>query len=158
MSDEEIRIKMVLDTTSIIPSLQLLNDRADEIAAKEVELRKNIARTARRAATLAISVIGFLGAIFSIAGFQLDALQQAVLLSIQQVISTAVAWFTLQAAIAAGSFGIQAVGLLAAAAALGVSIGNAAAIAVWGDRITNNLSDIQRALSSLRGIATTFVE
>lgn len=155
---EDIEIDLVLDTSDIIPKLLALNKRADEISEKERELRVNIARTARKAAGLAMSVIGFLQAVFSIAGFQLDALQQAVLLSIQQVISTAVAWFTLQAAIAAGSFGAAAVGLIAAGAALGVSIGNAALIAVHGDRVNNKMSDIMSAIGSLRGIATTFTE
>ena len=150
--------KVQLDTSEAQAKFAALNVKADQIAAKEQELRVQVAKTARKAAGLAIATIGFLRNVFTIAGIQLDALQQAVLLSIQQVISTAVAWFTLQAAITAGSFGVAAVGLVAAAASLGVAIGNAAAIAVFGERVNAKMSAVLGAINNLSTIAQTFAE
>jgi len=138
--------------------LRRCSKKADDIADKEQKLRVELAKTARKAAGLAIATIGFLQNVFTIAGIQLDALQEAVLLSIQQVISTAVAWFTLQAAITTGSFGVAAIGLVAAAASLGVAIGNAALIAVYGDRVNAKRSSVLGAINNLSTIAQTFAE
>lgn len=135
---------------------EALARRADEIAARELELRREIQRTAQKAAMLAMATVGFLRSVYSLAGIQLTALQEAVLLSIQQVISTAVAWFTLQAAITAGSWGVQAVGMVAAAAALGVAIGNAAMIAVYGEQIDRRMNDMVGAIVGLENIAIAF--
>jgi len=137
-------------------NLNALEERADEIAAKELQLRREIARTAQKAAMLAMASIAFLRSVYSIAGIQLSALQEAILMSIQQVVNTAVAWFTLQAAITAGSFGIAAVGMIAAAAALGVAVGNAAMIAVYGEQVDQKMNAMIGAIVNLESIAVSF--
>ena len=105
---------------------------------------------------LAMATIGFLRAAFTIAGIQLDALQEAVMLSVQQVVNTAVAWFTLQSAIAAGSFGVAAVGMVAAVAALGVAVGNAAYIAIYGEQINDKMNSVIAAIVNLETLGQTF--
>lgn len=156
MVSRDIDIRMSLDDSEPLAKFNALERRADDVAAKEVKLRREIKLTANKAASLAMATIGLLRNIFTIAGIQLDALQQAVLVSIQQVINTAVAWFTLQTAIAAGTFGAASVGMIAAAAALGVSIGTAAAIAVHGEQINTKMNAVLSALSNLESIAQTF--
>jgi hypothetical protein len=156
MVSRDIGIDLGIDDSEANSKFTALANRADEVADKELKLRKQVARTARKAAMLAMATVGFLRSVYSLAGIQLTALQEAILLSIQQVISTAVAWFTLQAAITAGSYGIQAVGMVAAGAALGVAIGNAAMIAVYGDKIDRRMNDIVGAIVSLEQIAMTF--
>ncbi len=150
--------KVALDDTEANFKLDNISRKADDIAAKEQKLRAEVAKTARKAAGLAIAVVGFLQNVFTIAGIQLDALQQAVVISIQQVISTAVAWFTLQAAITTATFGVAAIGLIAAAAALGVAVGNAASIAIFGERVNSKMSAILGAINNLSTIAQTFAE
>ena len=156
MVSRDIDMLMSLDDSDPKAKFNALANRADEVAEKEVKLRREIKLTANKAASLAMATIGLLRNIFTIAGIQLDALQQAVLVSIQQVINTAVAWFTLQTAIAAGTFGAASVGMIAAAAALGVSIGTAAAIAVHGEQINTKMNAVLGALSNLESIAQTF--
>ncbi len=156
MVSRDIDIIMSLDDSEPLAKFNALERRADDVAEKEVKLRREIKLTANKAASLAMATIGLLRNIFTIAGIQLDALQQAVLVSIQQVINTAVAWFTLQTAIAAGTFGAASVGMIAAAAALGVSIGTAAAIAVHGEQINTKMNAVLGALSNLESIAQTF--
>lgn len=156
VSDREIDIRMGLDDSDPNAKFDALERRADDVAAKEVKLRREIQQTANKAASLAMATIGLLRNIFTIAGIQLDALQQAVLVSIQQVINTAVAWFTLQTAIAAGTFGVAAVGMIAAAAALGVSLGTAVVIAIRGEEINTKMNAVLGALSNLESIAKTF--
>ena len=156
MVSRDISIDLGLDDSESNSKFNALANRADDIAAKELKLRRDIQRTAQKAAMLAMATIGFLRSVYAIAGIQLTALQEAVLLSIQQVISTAVAWFTLQAAITAGSWGIQAVGMVAAAAALGVAIGNAAMIAVYGEQIDRRMNDMVGAIVGLENIAIAF--
>ena len=150
--------KVELDDSTALSKLDNLSRKADDIAAKEQKLRAEVAKTARKAAGLAIAVVGFMQNVFTIAGIQLDALQQAVLISIQQVISTAVAWFTLQAAITTATFGVAAIGLVAAAAALGVAVGNAALIAIHGERVNNKMSAILGAINNLSTIAQSFAK
>ena len=150
--------KVELDDSAALSKFENLSRKADDIAAKEQKLRAGVAKTARKAAGLAIAVVGFLQNVFTIVGIQLDALQQAVLISIQQVISTAVAWFTLQAAITTATFGVAAIGLVAAAAALGVAVGNAALIAIHGERVNTKMSAILGAINNLSTIAQTFAE
>lgn len=156
MVSRDISIDLGLNDSEANSKFNALANRADDIAAKELKLRREIQRTAQKAAMLAMATIGFLRSVYAIAGIQLTALQEAVLLSIQQVISTAVAWFTLQAAITAGSWGIQAVGMVAAAAALGVAIGNAAMIAVYGEQIDRRMNDMVGAIVGLENIAIAF--
>ena len=149
-------IELTLDSSDPLAKFLALEKRADAIAKKEVELRRGIQRTAQKAATLAMATIGLLRSIFTIAGIQIDALQEAVLMSIAQVVNTAIAWFTLQTAIAAGTFGVAAVGMVAAAASLGVAIGTAAAIAVHGERINNRMSAVMSAIANLESAASVF--
>lgn len=152
----DVQGKVALDDSEANQRLAALNQKADDIAAKEQKLRAEVAKTARKAAGLAIAVVGFMQNVFTIAGIQLDALQQAVLISIQQVISTAVAWFTLQAAITTATFGVAAIGLVAAAAALGVAVGNAALIAIHGEQVNSKMSAVLGAINNLSTIAQTF--
>ena len=148
--------KVELDTSAAQAKFDALNTKADDIAAKEQQLRINVARTARKAAGLAMSVIGFMRSVFTIMGIQLDAMQEAVVLSIQQVINTAVAWFTLQAAITTGTFGAAAVGLVAAGAALGVAINNAIVVAVTGEAVNTKMAAVLGAINQLSSIGQTF--
>jgi hypothetical protein len=80
-------------------------------------------------------------------------------MSIQQVIATAVAWFTLQTAMLANPLTavIGAIGMVAAAASLGVAIGQAALIAIYGDRVDASMTQIHAAIGNLQGIATGIV-
>ena len=148
--------KVVLDDSEANAKFAALNTKADDIAAKEQKLRTEVARTARKAAGLAIAVIGFMRNVFTIMGIQLDAMQEAVILSIQQVINTAVAWFTLQAAITAGTFGAAAVGLVAAGAALGVAINNAIVVAITGEAVNTKMAAVMGAINNLSTIGQTF--
>lgn len=156
MVSRDIGINLGLDDSESNAKFHALANRADDIAEKELKLRLQVARTARKAAMLAMATVGFLRSVYAIAGIQLTALQEAILLSIQQVISTAVAWFTLQAAITAGSFGVAAVGMVAAAAALGVAVGNAAMIAVYGEQIDRRMNAMVGAIVNLEAIAMSF--
>lgn len=157
MSEEfNVTGKVELDDAAANAKFEALNMKADDIAAKEQKLRTEVARTARKAAGLAMAVIGFMRNVFTIMGIQLDAMQEAVILSIQQVINTAVAWFTLQAAITAGSFGAAAVGLVAASAALGVAIGTAIQVAIHGESVNTKMAAVLGAINNLSTIGQTF--
>jgi len=157
MSEE--KITLIVDDSDPNFRLERLRQRQETIADEEQKLRRQVARTAQHAASLAMSMIAFTKDVFAIVGIQLDALQQAVLASIQQVISTAVAWFTLQAAMAANPLTavVGGIGLVAAAASLGFAIGQAAMIAIYGDQVTGNMNDINAAVNDLAGIASGIV-
>jgi hypothetical protein len=156
---DDAEFRLIMDDSDAVNKFNALKAHAESIAEEEVKLRRQVARTAQHAASLAMSVIGFMQNVFSIVGVQLDALQQAVLMSIQQVIATAVAWFTLQTAMLANPLTavIGAIGMVAAAASLGVAIGQAALIAIYGDRVDASMTQIHAAIGNLQGIATGIV-
>jgi len=159
MSDPNVETRLLVDKSAANMAFEELKQKAQEVAEEEVKMRRQIARTAQHAAGLAMSVIGLMKNVFSIVGIQLDALQQAVLYSIQQVIATAVAWFTLQSAMLMNPItaAIAGIGLIAAAAALGVAIGQAALIATYGDKVATQMSQVQGAIGNLEGIAKGIV-
>lgn len=150
MSKDEVTLGVTVDVDT--GNLQDALSLAEEVADKELLARREVERTARTAASVANSMIGLFRNILSIVGVSLDAFTQALLQSIQQVIELAVAWTALQTAMAAGTFGLQAVGAGIAAAALGLVIGQAAHIAMYGDESRSKMNAALGALSNLEGI------
>lgn len=147
-----VRAELIVDTTQ----LEAAEKKRDEIAAKELQLRRDVEKTANRVAGIARNAIGLFRNIITLTGGALDAVGTASLLIIEQIIAVAVSWFALQTAIAAAPVVGQIVAgfsLGLAALALGVAIGQGVAIAQGQEALTTQVNAALGAMGNLQGIA-----
>lgn len=148
----DINAKVTVDTSE----LEAAEKKRDEIAAKEIELRRKVEQTAQRVAGIARSFIGLMRNIIILTGNALDAVSAASLVVVEQIIGLAVSWFALQVAIAslpiAGQV-IAAFSLGLAALAVGIAIGQAVVIAQGREAATAQINAALGAVGNLTGIA-----
>lgn len=151
----EVNAKINVDTTE----LEAAEKKRDEIAVKEIELRRKVEQTAQRIAGIARNFIGLMRNIITLTGNALDAVANASIIVIEQIIGLAVSWFALQAAIASVPvFGqiVAGFSLGLAALALGVAIGQGVVVASGRDAATAQTNAALGALGNLAGIARGF--
>ena len=94
--DVEVNAKIKVDTAE----LEAAKKKAEEIAKKEIELRRKIEQTANRVAGIARNFISLMRNLVTVIGGTLNAVTNASIMVVEQIISVAVSWFALQAAIA----------------------------------------------------------
>lgn len=148
----DINAKVTVDTSE----LEAAEQRRDEIAAKEIELRRKVEQTANRVAGIARNFIGLMRNIITLTGAALDAVSAASLVVIEQIIGLAISWFALQTAIAAVPIAGQVIAgfsLGLSALALGIAIGQGVAIAQGREAATAEVNAALGALGNLTGIA-----
>ena len=148
----DINAKLNVDTTE----LEAAEQRRDELAAKEIELRRKVEQTANRIAGIARSFIGLMRNIVTLTGHALDAVSAASLIIIEQIIGLAVSWFALQTAIAAVPIAGQIIAgfsLGLAALALGIAIGQGVIIAQGRETAATQVNAALGAIGNLTSIA-----
>jgi len=148
----DINAKVTVDTTE----LEAAEQKRDEIAAKEIELRRKVEQTANRIAGVARNFISLMRNIITLTGNALDAVSAASLVVIEQIIGLAVSWFALMTAIAAVPIAGQIIAgfsLGLAALALGIAVGQAIVIAQGRDAATSEVNAALGALGNLASIA-----
>ena len=147
-----INAKVTADTTE----LEAAEQKRDEIAAKEIELRRKVEQLGNRVAGIARSFIGLMRNIIPLAGGALDAVSAASVVVIEQIIGLAVSWLALQTAIAAVPIAGQLIAgfsLGLSALALGIAVGQGIAIAQGRDAATTEINAALGALGNLSNIA-----
>ena len=148
----QVKAKFSVDTTE----LEAAEKKRDELAAKELELRRRVEKTANRIASIARSSIGLFRNIVTLSGNALGAVGNASLIIIEQIIAVAVSWFALQVAIASTPLIGQVVAgfsLALAATALGIAIGQGVGIAQGKEALDTKINTAISALGNLGGIA-----
>lgn len=155
VSERDITMAILLDTTDIWDKLRAATDKADEIARKEAELRIKVAQTAQKVGQIARSFVSLFKNVLTIMGVTLDATSAAMVVVIEQIIGVAVSWFALQAAIASAPVVGQIIAgfsLGMAALALGVAIAQGIGIAQGREALTTKVNAAIGALGNLEGI------
>ena len=155
VSERTLIWKLILDPVDTFRELNRAKEFADEIAAKEAELRIKVAQTAEKVGQIARSFISLFQNILTVMGVTLDATGAAMVTVVEQIIGVAVSWFALQAAIAAAPVAGQIIAGFSfgmAAIALGVAITQGIIIAQGHELLMTEVNAALGALGNLESI------
>ena len=155
MSDE-VTIRIGIDTAEGEANLARLQEINNKVMEKTLKTRQEVLKTARGAQRIISGISTLVRAFANSMGISIGALGSAMIATVESIVSTAIAFFTLQVALASNPVTGVATGayitLGFAAAALGVSIGTLGAVIEGNEKAQAQAANMQAALSGLQSI------
>lgn len=151
---DRVKVFLGIDTKEAEMDLERVKQKADVATRAAVQARHEAAQTAAAVASLGINVLSLTKSLSRAMGITISAVGEALLNMVQGMIVTAQAYFKLQAALQAGSGGLNVLawtGMVAAAASLAISVAAFTQVMIGNQKAQEQASRLDSVLGSLEG-------
>jgi len=151
MSIDIFKLMMEVDDSDLDAKAAKHRKINDEIAAQNARNRKETLKNARATIRISRSIISMFRAFANLFGMQIDAMGQATLMMIQNIINIAAAYVALQTAMTVGTMGLAGASLAAATVSFMISVTTAHQVSMGVDVAKEDAQKAIRAIDATGG-------